>query len=224
MGEKKCSRCGEVKPLAEFSRAARGRDGRSAHCKTCHNTLYREPLNRVPLLTCLYCGEEFPNPARRGPDRKFCSPHHKAKWWQEEKRRQQELADPRRCAKCGGTVAHLTGLPVCSKCRVDDRERGYRRAVSLKSLYGLTQDDYDQLLELQYGRCAICRTDKPGGGAGRWHIDHDHETGHVRGLLCNGCNVGIGFLQEDPEILMAAARYVMKHRATAQPNGRSIID
>ena len=72
MGEKKCSRCGKIKPLAEFSRAAHGRDGRAAHCKDCHNMLYRLPLDRVPTLTCFYCREKFPNPARRGPDRKFC--------------------------------------------------------------------------------------------------------------------------------------------------------
>src|SRR5205814_6250624 len=70
MAEKKCSRCGKVKPLAEFSRAAHGRGGRAAHCKDCHNALYRLPLNRVLTLACLYCGKEFPNPARRGPDRK----------------------------------------------------------------------------------------------------------------------------------------------------------
>jgi hypothetical protein len=74
MGEKKCSRCGKVRPLAAFSRSAHGRDGRAADCKDCHNTLYRLPLDRVPVLTCLYCGKQFPNPARRGPDRKFCSP------------------------------------------------------------------------------------------------------------------------------------------------------
>jgi len=50
MAEKKCSRCGKVKPLAEFSRAAHGRDGRAAHYKDCHNTLYRLPLDRVPTL------------------------------------------------------------------------------------------------------------------------------------------------------------------------------
>lgn len=92
-----------------------------------------------------------------------------------------------------------------------DRAREYRRLTTLKSLYGLTQADYDRLLALQYGRCAICRTDDP-GPHGCWGVDHDHVTGRVRGLLCDRCNVGIGCLRDDPEILMAAARYVMKHR------------
>jgi len=58
----------------------------------------------------------------------------------------------------------------------------------------------------------VCRTDKPGGRKERWHIDHDHVTGQVRGLLCGKCNSAIGLLQDDPEIIRAAAKYVMKHR------------
>jgi hypothetical protein len=94
---------------------------------------------------------------------------------------------------------------------VDDRTRPYRRDIQLKSLYGITQADYDELLALQYGSCAICATTKP-GTRGTWRVDHDHKTGQVRGLLCDRCNRGISWLQEDPDILMAAARYVMKHR------------
>jgi hypothetical protein len=45
-----------------------------------------------------------------------------------------------------------------------------------------------------------------------WRVDHNHETGQVRGLLCDCCNLGIGYMQDDPDILMAAARYVMKGR------------
>jgi hypothetical protein len=92
MGEKRCSRCGELKPLAKFSRAAHGRDGRAAHCKDCHSTLYRLPLERVPVLTCFYCGKQFPNPARRGLDRKFCSPDCKDRWWREEYGRRRQAA------------------------------------------------------------------------------------------------------------------------------------
>jgi len=99
---------------------------------------------------------------------------------------------------------------------VDDRSQPYRRDVQLKSLYGITQADYDRLLALQYGRCAICGTTKP-GTRGTWRVDHDHETGQVRGLLCDRCNLGIGYMQDDPDILIAAARYVMKGRQKSAP-------
>jgi hypothetical protein len=106
-------------------------------------------------------------------------------------------------------VPHRTGRPICPSCRVDDRSAPYRRDIQLKSLYGITQADYDRMLATQHGRCAICETDKP-GTRGSWRVDH--ETGQVRGLLCDGCNLGIGYLRDDPDILMAGARYVMKHR------------
>jgi len=123
----------------------------------------------VPTLACFYCGKEFPNPARRGPDRKFCSAPCKARWWREEYSRRRQAAPLRPCERCGGPVAHKTGRPVCKDCRVDDRSQPYRRDVQLKSLYGITQADYDRLLALQYGRCAICGTTKPGTRApGEW--------------------------------------------------------
>jgi hypothetical protein len=83
----------------------------------------------------------------------------------------------------------------------------------MRSLYGLEQSEYDLILERQRNRCAVCKAKTP-GGAGSWHIDHDHLTGQVRGLLCNNCNLAVGLLQDDPEIIRAAARYVAKHRRT----------
>lgn len=76
--------------------------------------------------------------------------------------------------------------------------------------YGLTIAEWDELLKAQGGRCAICRTDRAGGGDDRWHVDHDHATGQIRGLLCNSCNQAIGLLKDDPEIIAAAARYVAR--------------
>lgn len=63
------------------------------------------------------------------------------------------------------------------------------------------------MLAKQEGKCAICDDvmDKP-------QLDHDHATGKVRELLCPGCNVGIGNLKDDPEILDRAAAYIRKHK------------
>jgi hypothetical protein len=67
-----------------------------------------------------------------------------------------------------------------------------KRANShLKHTYGITLDDYEKMLAKQEGRCAICRTDRP-GGSGKFHVDHDHKTGTVRGLLCMRCNHTLG--------------------------------
>jgi hypothetical protein len=62
-------------------------------------------------------------------------------------------------------------------------------------------------LAAQGGRCAICGTDTPGTVQRFFAMDHDHETGEMRGLLCYRCNIGIGNLADDPDRLEAAARY-----------------
>ncbi len=209
--ERTCTQCGQAKPQDEFHRAAHGRQGRAAECKTCHAARSAKPLDRSPVLTCLNCGTEFPNPARRGPDRKFCTARCKDKWWQAEYQRRRQGNPLRPCKRCGGPVAHKTGLPICQACRVDNRSRPYRRATIVKSRYGLTQDGYDALLAQQGGRCAICRADSPGSW-GDWRVDHDAVTGKVRGLLCDGCNKGIGCLQHDPDVIAAALRYLQRHR------------
>ena len=74
--------------------------------------------------------------------------------------------------------------------------------------YGLTEDDVHSLQASQGGRCAICR----GFGAGRrLVVDHDHDTGDVRGLLCHKCNLGVGFLCDSELLVRRAADYLRRH-------------
>ena len=77
----------------------------------------------------------------------------------------------------------------------------------LSCKYGMTLEDYDKMLVEQLGACAICKT-VPDGELARLCIDHDHETGRIRGLLCDRCNRGIGLLRDDPAVLDAAAQYL----------------
>lgn len=69
----------------------------------------------------------------------------------------------------------------------------------------MSGEAFSLLWDQQMGRCAICSTpfdeDRP-------HVDHDHESGKVRGLLCSLCNPGLGFFKDDPELLEAAVRYL----------------
>lgn len=64
------------------------------------------------------------------------------------------------------------------------------------------------MLSRQGGKCAICRGDNKYQREQRFSVDHDHETGKIRGLLCNHCNVMIGWAKESPEVLEAAADYL----------------
>jgi hypothetical protein len=78
--------------------------------------------------------------------------------------------------------------------------------------YGLTMEELEEMRERQQGRCGICSEVMQGGrGKGSEHVDHDHETGEVRSLLCNDCNAVIGHAREHPDILIAAAAYLISY-------------
>lgn len=80
--------------------------------------------------------------------------------------------------------------------------------------YGLTEEQYDQLLKKQRRRCAICRSPYPGRIRHRrcrdFVVDHDHRSGRVRGLLCFDCNIGLGMFEDDANRLVNAARYLTR--------------
>lgn len=88
------------------------------------------------------------------------------------------------------------------KGRVNNRKR------LLKANYGLTVDDYGQMVENQGGLCAIC-TKEP---ARILSVDHDHETGVVRGLLCDPCNQGLGLFNDRADLLRSAIAYLESPR------------
>ena len=89
-------------------------------------------------------------------------------------------------------------------------KNGGKDKVMLRK-YNITADDRKKIFKSQLERCAICHTKDPAGGKGNgWVIDHNHITGRVRGILCNRCNVGIGFLKDDLSILRSAADYLEK--------------
>lgn len=83
----------------------------------------------------------------------------------------------------------------------------------LRRRYGITMAEYLVMHEAQSGRCAICG--KPENGK-RLAVDHDHETGEVRGLLCQNCNRGLGLFVDNPELLERASAYL---RAGVVRNG-----
>jgi len=80
----------------------------------------------------------------------------------------------------------------------------------LKRKYGITLEQYEKLLADQGGVCAVCGGPHVGVG-GRYHVDHDHRTGVVRGLLCGTCNTGLGQFKDDPVVLEKAISYLKKH-------------
>lgn len=84
---------------------------------------------------------------------------------------------------------------------------GAQRLYYLKCNFDLTPEDYDEMIVEQSGLCAICERQMIGRDE---CVDHDHATGRVRGLLCQGCNQGLGRFGDDPRHLRAAVLYLTR--------------
>jgi hypothetical protein len=95
-------------------------------------------------------------------------------------------------------------LRNADKARLRSRRKNWRT-------WGIDPDAAQKALDTHKGRCKICRTTRP-GGRGTWHVDHDHRTKKIRGVLCLRCNAGIGLLKEKPAILRRAADYLENHQ------------
>lgn len=93
--------------------------------------------------------------------------------------------------------------------------RAYMRESLLQRKYGISSSEYDELLAAQDGVCAICKLDNRDSRGRSMPVDHDHETGEVRGVLCDHCNRALGLLGDNPEVLRAAADYLERSRLKA---------
>ena len=154
--------------------------------------------------------------------RKAASEKAKARWADPEYKRKQgdSIKKPPCCPKCGETdiakfyVDKNGGRTnsVCREChKLACRERWHSRSwldrwASRNYKYGVTKEFLIELYEAQHGTCKICGSE-PTTVRGL-HVDHCHSTGKVRGLLCHGCNVGIGSMKENPDIFLKAIEYL----------------
>lgn len=117
-----------------------------------------------------------------------------------------------RCKDCEPTSKRPAPHPG-PRCATHHREitRARKQAAHARRVedtYGLTGEQYWELYEIQGGACAICRRAK-GTGRRKLAVDHDHETGEVRGLCCSPCNRDVlGHLRDDVEALQRAIDYL----------------
>ena len=91
------------------------------------------------------------------------------------------------------------------------REKNYKRmrAYNIRTLYNLTTEKYNELFEEQKGCCAICGKHQNEFNKSL-HVDHNHTTGEVRGLLCKKCNSLLGYVHDDILVLASAIKYLVK--------------
>lgn len=91
------------------------------------------------------------------------------------------------------------------------RDPDRRKRLALKVRFGtrINLEQYREMLASQHGVCAICKSPP---NRRMLHIDHDHQTGNIRALLCHGCNTGLGLFREDSALLTAAIEYLERYR------------
>lgn len=115
-------------------------------------------------------------------------------------------------SRCKGKLLDLKDqCKKCCKARALEATPRRQELYFLRK-YNLTLLEYDKMLARQAGRCAVCQSKKPGGRSGLFAVDHDHETGKIRGLLCNKCNTGLGLFDDDPDSLVNASTYLREHK------------
>jgi len=173
---------------------------------------------------CRVCGEVKPlsdfyrMAGMRDGHRNECKPCLKAAhrdWY----RRNREQAIAKVKAWQRANANHVNAYQRELRSRPEQKRK--QRDAYYRRTFGISADEFDALLENQRGVCAICAR-KPEREAS-FHLDHDHVTGDIRGILCLGCNQGVGQFQDDAALLERAAAYVREFSARREgevPEGR----
>lgn len=212
--ERPCAHCGELM----VNRIHRDAMYCSVKCMQAAINAARPPRRVPPIrpgLACKVCDSPLP-----AGTRVFCSRKCSVTWANRKRaaeKRAYVIATRQPCKGCGGEIppgrhgGALFCSPACKKRFHDAEWRKRSPHYNRQYLYGLRQDVYEAMLEQQDGACAICGTSDWPGKDHRPHVDHDHVTKKVRGLLCDFCNRGLGIFRDDPARLRAAAAYLEAH-------------
>lgn len=161
---------------------------------------------------CKECGEVKPvdgfyrnSKGRDGlrPECKACTARKRAAWYVDHSAEEK---------------ARVKSWQQANSERVNASQRERRRSPEarraqrdghLRRKFGITIDAFEEQLAAQGGVCAICRREPHPTIS--LHVDHDHESGALRGLICFDCNAGLGKFRDDRGLLAAAARYLLEH-------------
>lgn len=102
--------------------------------------------------------------------------------------------------------------PVSYKCRECQSKKD--KSKRLREDHGITQWDYDQMAKRQDGRCMICHCEANGKPL---NVDHCHNSGRIRGLLCSPCNMALGLFKDNPLRLLSAVVYLARGQGYESP-------
>jgi hypothetical protein len=219
----KCNRIGHIY-LSKL------RTNNSVVCRFCSVGLPPLSPNAKHSVECIDCGEGFDS-ANKGNVRircRACASNRRNKQTIKATRTKRLDSNPiKPCQMCGSTNMpdyRITRHKFCNDCKLIRKESYeverrsqllnndplFDRRRDLWKKYKLTLQEFDDMFEAQGMRCLICNGVDP-KGKGHWHIDHNHITKKVRGILCHHCNIALGHLRDDPERCDRAAAYLRYH-------------
>jgi len=196
---KECQRCNTIKPFNEFHKDRKIKDGHSNWCKSCSYEYNKEYLQRpdIKKRTAEY-------KRKYQIDNKDDIAKAKKKYYQDHK---EEIAEYNKERSQRPDIKRQRRKYIDrNKERIALRHKEY----ILTKNYGITLEERNEIINEQDGKCAICRKELDYDK--NTHVDHDHETGMARGILCYHCNMAIGLLMDDPEIARLATEYLIKYK------------
>ena len=197
--------CGEQ--CKERARHQRDGDARREWQRKRRQTHPKQPNG--PVTQCQRCG--VATPSWKGRPGKFCS----RACYNDSRKEATAARTEKPCSRCREvkSLAHFPNGPGTDGLRAHCRACGSEayRWWHIEVTYGITRDQYEAMWAAQCEVCAICGAKESFAGK-KFSVDHDHETGQVRGILCGSCNLGIGQLGDDPDRLIAAAFYLAQSK------------
>ncbi len=230
---KVCLKCNIRKPNNEFHKNKTTNDGYHKYCKSCRSTKQAPIIAEAGKKFCTLCKKEkeFCDFSKNNSSVsglaswcKLCtSEKARAKRAPSIEARLKKRAEfkatttHKKCTKCHiiqplSEYRKAGGSNIRSDCRtcVDKINKPYRRNRLLKKLYGISLEDYNNIVTAQNNLCAICGLSEPHDGASL-AVDHNHSTGKIRELLCSHCNLLLGHSKDSVEVLQKAIQYLTKH-------------
>lgn len=232
---KVCGRCKVKLSLASFSKSAVNKDGLHSWCKSCaveanrirsekfkeQNLNKKKPAKRQ---TCFKC-KKSKNPSsfyiditRKTGLSNFCKDCSKKDRKEYGKRKSKEFQEgairpeTKVCPQCKRKLS--SSQFNLSRISYDGLSSRCSECASLEKL-GLTLQQYNKLLEMQNGKCAVCQIAES-NGHGRFHVDHDHSCcpGRMKcgncalGLVCSKCNLAMGSFKDSSDLIKKASNYL----------------
>ncbi len=181
-----CPECKQEKPITDYTKCRTRSDGLCWRCKTCHNVWGK--IRRQKLKER---GGHDPDPTL---ETKRCSVCKSEKSISDFYKSRNELDGYNRtCTPCWKKRQKVRGAAIRNQKRVKK--------------YGITPIQFEDMLKAQGNKCAICPATIPTTQRG-WMVDHCHDTGVVRGIVCSLCNLMLGMAKDNPEVLRAGAAYL----------------